>query len=53
MQLLATNKAVQEKLYDEIVSVVGHNQPNSEDQISVNTLEELKYLKCVIKESMR
>lgn len=53
IHLLAANGAVQDKLYEEIVAVFGDQQPNSKDEITVNALEELKYLKCVIKESMR
>lgn len=45
---LGTNPAIQEKLYQEINRVVGNS-----DEITAEHLNNLKYLKCVVKESLR
>ncbi|KAG1665314.1 putative cytochrome P450 49a1 [Nymphon striatum] len=46
---LAKNPSIQEKLYMEIKSIV----KNSDDEITVKDLENLKYLRACLKESMR
>lgn len=46
--LLASHASVQEKLYEEVTSLLGSN-----DEITSSSLDDMKYLKCVIKESMR
>nr|QEV83802.1 cytochrome P450 [Brachionus rotundiformis] len=45
---LSTNPAIQDKLYQEINQVVGNSGEITEDH-----LNKLKYLKCVVKESLR
>lgn len=48
---LARNPAVQDKIYDEIVSILGKD-PNSHE-ITFQVLQEFKYLEMVIKETLR
>ncbi|KAL9697518.1 hypothetical protein quinque_000959 [Culex quinquefasciatus] len=48
---LARNPAVQDKIYDEIVSILGKD-PNSYE-ITFQVLQEFKYLEMVIKETLR
>ncbi|XP_019547200.3 cytochrome P450 4d8-like [Aedes albopictus] len=48
---LASNPHIQDKLYDEIVSIVGKNTSNVE--LTFQTLQDFRYLETVIKESMR
>ncbi|XP_001849294.2 cytochrome P450 4d8 [Culex quinquefasciatus] len=48
---LARNPVVQDKIYDEIVSILGKD-PNSHE-ITFQVLQEFKYLEMVIKETLR
>ncbi|XP_065076940.1 cytochrome P450 4d8-like [Ochlerotatus camptorhynchus] len=48
---LAINQHVQDRLYDEIVSILGNDAQDTE--LSFQTLQDFRYLETVIKESMR
>ncbi|XP_028901825.2 probable cytochrome P450 4d14 [Zeugodacus cucurbitae] len=48
--LLSRHPAVQQKVFEEIRAVIGDDKQRS---ITLRDLQELKYLECVIKESMR
>lgn len=47
---LAQNPAIQHKVYEELVEVLG---PESTDDVTCSQMNDLKYLDIVIKESMR
>lgn len=48
--LIARHPAVQQKLFEEIRQVIGDDRDKS---ITMHELQDLKYLECVIKESLR
>lgn len=50
MYLISRDSMVQEKLFNEIVQVIGENQNVA---ITYQQLLDLKYMECVIKESFR
>ena len=49
--LLSRHKAVQDKVFDEIKEVLGTDKNGA--TVNYRTLQELKYLELVLKESMR
>ncbi|XP_062551978.1 cytochrome P450 4d8-like [Armigeres subalbatus] len=48
---LALNQPIQDKLYDEILSILGNT--NSDVELTFQTLQDFRYLESIIKESMR
>ncbi|XP_053692133.1 probable cytochrome P450 4d14 [Sabethes cyaneus] len=50
---LAKHPDVQQKVYEEIIAVLGDSSSSGETPLNISTLNDLKYLDLVIKESLR
>ncbi|XP_065365615.1 probable cytochrome P450 4d14 [Calliphora vicina] len=50
LYLISRHPEVQQKAFDEVLKVIG---PDKNKPVSMRELQELKYLECVIKESLR